>query len=448
MCSNFAQGHETTTKRPGESKLVTVALLAPLLAIWLGALLPGVAQAQSDTASVQQDFDAAMAAIEQQKLRTARERLTSLLAANPSLSRARLELAKVHYLSRDYAEARREARQVLDDPNTPPQVRATVLAFLAQIDADERRYSPRHLWSPSLYAGAMYDSNVNIGPGSDVIDIGGTNYNVLENSQETSDWAAVLNTGIAHTYNPDRRFDWGETQGNFAWQSELNAYYRAYVDETDFNLGVLTARTGPAWIVPGSWRAYVALQADQIFLGGDNLALFLSVNPGIAWQVGDSWEVGLDAFLTDRNYDDSDDAGRDGDYQAGTLTVGRYSRERRLLVQGGAGYYHFDADADFLSYEGPEVFAGVISQAWTSGSVFARVGYRWYDFEGELPFFGLPRGDDEELRATVGFQHEYRTGWLEGWSLVGSWMFTNNDADIGIYEYDRHQVSLGLSRSF
>lgn len=436
----------STSPRPaGGSRLP--ALFAPFVMLGLAGPASGPVQAQATAGDVQQEFDAALEAIEQERLRTARERLTNLLAANPSLSRARLELAKVHYLSRDYADARREARQVLDDPNTPPAVRATVLAFLAQIDADERRYAPRHLWSPSVYAGVMYDSNVNIGPGSDVIDIGGIDFTVAPASQETSDWAGVINAGIAHTFNPDGRFDWGETQGDFLWQSELNGYYRGYFDETDFNLGVLTARTGPAWVVPGSWRAYVALQLDQIFLGGEDLALFTSLNPGIAWQIGDDWEVGLDAFITDRNYSGSDEAGRDGDYQSASLTVGHYFRQRSLLVQAGASYYNFDADADYLSYDGPEVFAGFISQAWTNGSVFARVGYRWYDFESVEPLFNVPR-DDDELRATAGFQHDFREGWLNRWSLVGSWTWTDNQSDVAIYEYDRHQVSLGLSRGF
>ncbi len=54
-----------------------------------------------------------MQAIDQNQLRTARERLTSLLTTNPSLSRARLELARVYYLSQDYTKAREEAQRVL-----------------------------------------------------------------------------------------------------------------------------------------------------------------------------------------------------------------------------------------------------------------------------------------------------------------------------------------------
>ena len=154
------------------------ALIYRLPVACLGVLIaamgysPAQAQTAPSAAPVQNEFDAAMQAVEEARLRTARERLTSLVSANPSLSRARLELARVYYLSRDYPEARREAQQVLDDPNTPPTVRATLLAFLAQIDADEKIYAARHQWSPSLYAGLMYDSNVNIGPSRDVIDIG------------------------------------------------------------------------------------------------------------------------------------------------------------------------------------------------------------------------------------------------------------------------------------
>ncbi|MEO7387455.1 MAG: hypothetical protein ABIX37_11005 [Gammaproteobacteria bacterium] len=432
---------------PAQAVGLFLALLLALPAGRFAAAESAAPSASVQPLSVQKEFDEAMASVEQARLRTAREQLTRLLAANPSLSRARLELARVYYLSRDYAAARTEAQRVLDDPNTPPSVKATVLAFLAQIDADEKRFAARHQWSPSFYAGVLYDTNVNVGPSRDIIDIGGLPFQVAAESRETSDWAGVINTGITHTYNPNRRFDWGEDTGTFVWQSEANAYYRAYFDESDFNLGVLTLRTGPAWIVPGHWRAYVGLQGEEIFLGGDDLAFFGSVNPGIAWQIGNDWEVGLDAIVTDRNYHNDADSGRDGLYVAPYLTVGRYFRQRSLLVQVGAGYPDFDADRDYYSYNGPDVFIGFTTEAWQNGAVFGRLGYRWYNFDGVEPLFGFAR-DDDELRATLGFQHDFREGALANWSLVGGWTYTDNQSSVPLYEYDRHQVGLGLSRRF
>jgi hypothetical protein len=396
---------------------------------------------------LQAEFDKAMRAIEAGELRTARQTLQDLLAENPSLHRARLELARVYYMSQDYEQARREAQRVLDDPNTPASVRTTVLAFLAQIDADEKRFAARHQWTPSIYGGLMYDSNVNIGPSRDIIDIGGLPFIVTPASQETSDAAWVINPAISHVFQPGRRFEWGEHTGSFIWQTDASAYYRGYFDETDFNLGILALRTGPAWIVPREWRAWIGLQGDQIWLGGESLALFTTLNPGVTWEVGEVTEITLEGALTDRHYWEDSESGRDGLVKQGRLSITRYFNERKFALQGGVGYSDFDADTDRFGYTAPEIYVGIITEAWTNGIVYARAGYTNYDFDGTEPIFGISR-DDDEARYTVGFEHDIRSGFLDGWALQGSWVYTDNRSNIPIYEYDRHVVNLGLARSF
>lgn len=409
-----------------------------------------------DADRLQSDFDAAMKAIEEDRLRTARETLGGLLEGNPSLHRARLELARVHYLSRDYAEARRQARIVLDDPDTPPTVRATVLAFLAQIDADEARYAQRHQWTPSVYAGLMYDSNVNVGPTRDVIDIGGVPWTVAPDSREQSDGAFVLNPAIAHTWNPGRRIEPGERVGYFLWQSSLSGYYRAYFDESDYNLGVLTARTGPTWVVPRHWRAGVALQADQIFLDGRSVAgpggdsnsnaLFTSLNPYVTWEFDGVWELSLEGTVTHRGYQDDAEDGRDGWYKGALVSVTRYFNQRKFALQGGAGAFDFEADDDRFSNSGPDLFAGFLWAAWNRGTVYGRVNFRQYDFEAEEPVFGTAR-DEDEWRYVAGFQHQLAGG-LANWAVQGNWIYTDNQSNLDLFDYDRHQVNLGVVGRF
>ena len=425
-----------------ESKLLRRLLPTPLL-----ALLLACNPLQAD--QLQDDFDQALQAIDQNQLRTARERLTNLLTTNPSLSRARLELARVYYLSQDYTKAREEAQRVADDPNTPPAVRATVLAFLAQIDADQKRNMARHQWTPSIYAGLMYDSNVNVGPARDIIDINGIPRPVEPGSQEKDDFAMVISPGIAHTWNPGRRFEAGEQQGFFLWQSQANAYYRAYADEDDYDLGILTLRTGPAWVVPGRWRAGIGLQGDQIFLGGGNLAWFTTLNPNITWELGSDTELSLDGIATDRRYDDDEEEGRDGLYLSTNAIVTRYFRDRSFGVQAGIGYADFDADDDRFGYDTPDLMLGVIFDTWQGGSAYARVNYRNYEFDGPEPApFAPAVRDEDEIRLALGFQHEFRGDALRNWVLLGSWVHTDNDANIGIYEYDRDVVNLGMARNF
>ncbi len=420
----------------------------PVVAI-LGSLMysatPVAGELQED--ELERQFSVGMEALDHDRLKTAREAFSSILSNNPGLHRARLELARAYYLSLDYENARREAQTVLDDPNTPPSVRTTLLAFLAQIDEDEKQLQQRHHWTPSVYLGFMHDSNVNVGPNRDVVNIGGTAFQLSNDSKERRDTAFVVNPGLAHTYNPGKTFEFGEHSGFFLWQSQLNGYYRRYFDETDFNLGVVTLRTGPAWVVPRHWRAGLGLQADQIWLGDGRLALFGTLNPNITWQFGENTEVTLDATLTRRHYSKQRDTDRDGWYRGADVSVGQYFNNRKFGIQGGAGYSRFDADGGRFSHRGPDAFLGVIAQPWQGGSVYARAGYRKYNYRGDEPVFGKPR-DDDEFRYTVGFQHDIQTGPLAKWAVLGSWIHTNNNSNVSIFEYDRDQFNLGLSRNF
>ena len=399
---------------------------------------------------LQDRFDEALTALNADRVNTARRLLSSLVADHPNLHRARLELARANYLARDFAAAKKEAERVLADAEVPSDVRTTILALLAQIRDDQQRFEKRHNWSGDVYAGVMYDSNVNFGVTRDIIEVSGVPFIVNPNSRERSDWAMVGDAGVTHNFNPNRSFAAGERTGSFIWQSQGNIYYRQYADDTEFDLGVLTLRTGPTWIVPGSWRFALGAQVDQIWLGDDELALFTSINPVFARQIGDSAEVTVEYIGTDRDYDRPQDkvAGRDGWLNHGKLSVARYNESRQVVFSAGVGYADFDADKDRFSYSGPEIFGGVAAEMWARGTVYVRAGYRQYDFEGLEPGFTQSR-DDKESRLAAGFRHEMADGPLPKWILQGEWAWTDNDAsDVPLYDYDRSQISLGISRQF
>ncbi len=426
---------------------INKSVLSLAAAVCFGLACQPTALAASHDGDVQAEFDAAMAAMNEQRLNTARRLLNALLADNPTLHRARLELARANYLSSDFAAARREAERVLEDPDVPPGVRTNVLAFLAQIREDERDFAKRHRFQPTVYFGGMYDSNVNFGVDRDIVNIGGTQFLVAPGSQEDSDFASVIDVGLAHTYNPGTRFDAGEDTGFFVWQSQVSGYYRGYLDLDDFNLGVLTLRTGPAWFVPGRWQAGIGLQGDKLWLGDSGLGFFTSINPNVTWQFDDEWELTLEGIFSYRDYDRAQDTGREGWYRSGNVRVGKYFNNGQWGVQGGIGYFDFDADDARFGNNGVDIFVGVVAEAWTNGSVYARAGYRLYDFDGPEPVIGVPR-DDDEYRFIAGFQHRFSGGWLRNWALQGEGIYTDNSSNSDLFDYDRYQLSLGLARSF
>ncbi len=419
---------------------------ARIIALLLVGLLPSPPAPAQDP-GLQAQFELAIEALESNRLNTARRLLSALLADEPTLHRARLELARANYLAADFAGARREAERVLSEPELPASVRTTVLAFLAQIREDERRFAERHRWTPSIYAGGMYDSNVNFGVTRDIIEIGGVPFRVLDSSRETSDGAAVIDAGIQHIYNPGRRFDAGERTGFFVWQSQASGYYRAYFDTDDFNLGVLSLRTGPSWFVPGQWRAGIGLQGDQIWLGDSRLGFFTSLNPSVSREFANGVELTAEAILAYRDYSRVADRGRDGWYRWGGLRFGREFAAGRWALQAGLGYFDFDADDDRFGNRGPDLHVGAVWNAWRDGSLYLRAGFRHFDFRGAEPGFGVGR-DDDEYRAIAGLRHGFRGGLLADWTLLADWVYTDNRSNIPLFEYDRHQLNLGLARNF
>lgn len=397
--------------------------------------------ASHETDDAQVRFDDAMVALEAEQVYTARRILRDLLNDYPLLHRARLELARAHYMARDFDAAEAEILRVLDDPEVPPSVQTTLLAFLAQIRDDRTVFAQRHGWGGRFYGGLTWDSNLNYGV-NDIINIGGIDFL----SSEEEDVGAVVDMSLLHTFNPNKTFRSGEKTGYFLWQTQGSAYYRGYSDEDDANLGVLTLRTGPAWLVPEEWRASIGLVGDQLFYSRSNLAFYTSLNPQFTRILSDVSEYTISATVQDRSYDDIGNEPRDGTWLRAAFSYDRVYRNNTVATQIGAGWADFDADENRFSYDGPEVFAGITYEAWQRGTVFGRVGYRKYDFEEADTALDPAVRDDDEWRAIAGFEHDLVSTIAKGWTLRGDVIFTNNSSNVAIYDYDRWQINLGLQK--
>ena len=422
-----------------------------LLLIATACCLRPVYAAQGESPEVEALFKQGMSALEEEELKSAMEAFRNILDRDPSLNRVKLELALSYYRSLRYERAQELAKEVLDDPLTPPEVRVTILAFLAQVKRDSERYGQRNQFTPYLSLGIMHDSNVNVGPTDGDIRIGDTGETgtLVPSSLKKSGNAAVLNTGIDYLFQSGKRIELGQRTGMLVWQSGANVYWRKYHDFNDYDLMVASVNTGPAVLMLRHWRASLQVRSEFLDLGARALGWFHSVLPAFTWQFNNA-ELTWDGQYTHRYYHKDEDSGREGEYLATGLTYGFYLNNRRVALTTGARAIRFLADEDEFAYTGGQLNAGISSKTYNGGSVYARGRFGYYDYDGDVPLFGKARNEKEYI-GTVGLQHEFKQpdDLMKGWMANLFWEGTHNDSNIGqLYSYERNQIMLELSRTF
>lgn len=397
-------------------------------------------------------FEKGMKDREAGDLAAAIEAFQTVLSNQPQLHRARLEMAVAYYKDHDFQEAYKQAQQVLEDPKTPPNVRVTILAFLAQVKSDaEKACKLQHSWRFPVSVSYLYDTNTNAGPDAETI--GHANLQAV--SEGRADSGTVVTAGINHTLQTTRQLVLGQQEAALLWQSGINLYQRNYFSEHGDDLNVYSLYTGPTLISRGNWRANLTGQADYIEYGDKELAYFSYLLPSVTLHLTDALEVTIDGTANLREYTRDQDQGRDSVYLAGRLSAGQTFGKDRFGVQGGVQYFNENATANIYSNEGFEFFVGANWRLFRKCNLFAMASRRNENHDSDAPYtsFTNPADnivrEDVEERYTVGLNYTFiNAGWLTDWKAEAKVVHTQLDSNISPFDYDRTQSFLTLSRIF
>lgn len=427
-----------------EHLLSTAPFGLPTLAATLICLTAGHALAQTNAAQEDQ-YRQGVYQRETGQPYSAIETLDALLQASPTLNRARLELAVAYYRTLNFAQAKAEAQKVLDDRKTPEAVRLSVLSFLKQLELEEAAtFGKPHRLDTNLSLGAHYDSNVTAGPDNAVLPDGGI---VEPESLKRGDSGYVLQAGLSHTWQSSTVGRLREATTRAGWSSQAGVYYKGYSKLHEYNLGVLTASTGPTLTIGNGWRGNLSFQADRLTLGDRKLALYTSVAPAATWRVGTGAELTLDAQWAYRNFNRPDDQGRDGRYRSSGISYGTLLNKNKLALQTGYKAFTEDAQNLIFSNSGYELFLGGRQRVWDGGDVFARAALRHTGYRTVAALSTEARSENEQ-RLELGASHQYQSGWLDKWQASATVTHINNKANLSVYDYDRDMVQFALGRSY
>ena len=344
-----------------------------------------------------------------------------ILARDPDLPRARLELARALFEERDDVASEFQFRLALAG-DLPPGVVETIGTFLARLRARRRL-------SFDVAAGGIADSNMNRAPALDEVGIFGLSFILSQQAKQKSGFGVDLSADgeYAPRLTGDTRlragatFDRRDYQGGAFDDMQVQAYagpqferswgefsllglvLKRWFGNTPYHQGY-GGRAEAGWNVTNRYRADGYVQIAQLWYPTDDFLNGYQVDTAIVHTYALTSASYLRGLLGIGHQDAKDPAWRN-DY--GRVGLG-YGRD----IPWGISLYA-ELSGTYFSYEAQ--FFGADRSDWLAAATLTAV-------KGDWPVFGfLPQ-------VTVGYQRNIST--------------------VALFQYQRVYAELGFTRHF
>ena len=305
------------------------------------------------------DYEAAIGALER------------MLYYNPNLPRVKLQLGVLYFHLRSYEMARNYFDAVLNDPDTPADIRIEVQTYVTAVD---KAVATNQL---SVYGqfGLAYQTNANAGPNSPNVLALGQNALLSPQFQKTPDWNAF---GLITAHN---FYDFNDQRGD-GWESDLITYYSQQFKVTRLDLGLAELRTGPRLGIGdyGGLTVHPYALGNVLTLGGPAYLNTLGGGVSLNWPVNENFTItpGVEFrnrwFYNSSNYPSAE--GQSGGQWIGyVFGSGLLSAPLGLSWQGRVSYTHSSASYDPYAFQDFSIDLGM-PYAFAAPS-FAHTGAVW-----------------------------------------------------------------------
>jgi hypothetical protein len=299
------------------------------------------------------------------------------------------------------------------------------------------------------------DSNINVGPGTDVI--GGF---TIASGTPVDSGGLQVNAGLAHRYLTPDTYTIAGDQVALAWQSQVSLFRNQYFGEGDFNLNVITAKTGPALMAARNWRLQLNAQVDHISIGNDTVAWYIGLSPSFTYILGERTVLTASFLAQDRDFTRRLSQDRDAWYFDGGLSLGHQfntvinpsvNLSVNVFTENAEGQTYstgFFRTGSERSNEGYNVNAGFNLQPFNNSNLYFNYNRRTRDYDGPDQIFAITR-DEIEHRYTAGGNYRLKTdNLLDDLLLSATYTHTKNNSNHPLYQYDRDVTVFSVSRSF
>ena len=351
-----------------------------------------------------------------------------ILADHPQLVRVRLELARSLFLLGEDTVADHHFRLALAG-DLPEPVQATIERY-------RREIRQRRRWSLSLRATAVGNTNINVAPTIEQIELFGLPFELDEDAQPESGFGIFTQIGGEYRHPIRDRF-----------HLRLGGHAQhTYYGDRRFNDTLLAGHLGPRWLIQnddlGEFELSLLAQGYHRWIGhrshdqGLGPAIELITEPAERVRLA----LRVDHLFTRYHHRPDMDGGITSatlrpilvlsPTSYATLTLGAarehtdHTRLRNWQYRAGVGY-HQDLPHGFTIGIQPE--------------------YRYVTYDRDWPAFGARRHDHLlQLRADV----LNRRFDVFGFTPTFGYRYQRRWSTIELYEFDQHRFELGFTKQF
>jgi hypothetical protein len=358
------------------------------------------------------------------------DQLQKIVSKSPDSLRARLELG-IAYDNCGQTEASRAEFEKILAASPPPEIKNIVNSYMAQ--PKQKKFA----WDFRLSQAYQYDSNVNSGPSSELINDDGVVIRLSPNAkeQDSSNWITDM--------RGDMFYDIGAA-GGFLWNGGAGLYYLHSFEDTDYNYMSMDIFTGPWWTDKKNiFRMPVGYTYKNY--GTDSLSDTFYINPGMEHFFCQYFSLSADYQFSSEAYDDSayTDAGYDNDTHRFSGGPNFYLKNRKVILSGLVTYEDSDADKDVQSYEAYHTSLSLFTQFETGTDMFLLYKYSDKEYEAPAPIFNTKREDTRHTLVGMVVQN-----FMKRYFVSAELAYINNDSNFELYDFDKTTFTVSAGVKF
>lgn len=369
------------------------------------------------------DYLLGIAALDTNRLETARSALQRVVAAQPGNSPARLELARTYFLLGQRDDAKREF-EIAQAANPPANVRPTIQAYLNAIDSP---VGARTQWHGYVQSSLGHDTNVNAATSRDTIAIpafAGLSFLLNDDARSRSDNFGTVSggVGVRHSLRPGLILSAG-----------LDADLRSYNDLTQFNQSNYTAQVGLNRI-DGPNNLGLQLQNQRIRLNDDSYRSLNGVNAQWTRDLSPALQAAVFGQYATMHYFGQSLRDVDRAVFGGSLVKG-FDVSGQPVLFGTAYLGRESPDETSAAVVGNRLYGFSFGANWhmtPQQFIFAKVGYERRRYDQADPLFMVER-TDRQTDIQVGYTYAF----TKAFSVTPQIGNVHNRSNIELNDYRR-----------